>query len=186
MSGEWLTPVAHALNGLAAAATPYLVGAWLVASLVGASYSYTLLRKARRDQAYQWRRGTILEYSAESTVGRVWIRTKTFVEFCVIGACATLLLVPATEPLLLLVRAVARLLYLGLFLSVIAQLAYNAWRDDRRDTHLRRLLNAQDRERQAALDAVHTLRRTLADERQPAGATPPAERLREAEERTAP
>jgi hypothetical protein len=164
-------PAANALNAAMTAATPYLVAAWLLGAAAGTAYSYRLLRKARRDQAYQ--RGASAHniaalYAAASTAGRVWIRTKTFVEFLVIGACAALLLAPpGTDPLLLLVRALARGLYLCLFLSVIAQLAYNARRDDRRDTHLRRLLDAQHRERQAALEAAHTLRRVLADERQP-------------------
>jgi hypothetical protein len=171
-----LLAAANALNAAVAAATPYLVAAWLLAAASGTAYAYRLLRKARRDRAYQVGRNAAAAYSAESTVGRVWIRTKTFVEFFVIGLCAAMLLLPVTDPLLLLLRAIALLVYLCLFISVIAQLAYNAWRDDWRDTHLRRLLDTQDRERQAAIDAAHTLRRVLADQRQPEG---------EAEERTA-
>jgi Na+/glutamate symporter len=176
-----LLAAANALNAAMMAATPYLVAAWLLGAATGTAYSYRLLLKARCDQAYQQRddaRNSAARYVAESTAGRVWIRTKTFIEFLAIGACAALLLAPpGTDPRLLLLRAVARWLYLCLFLSVIAQLAYNAWRDDRRDTHLRRLLDEQHRERQAALDAAHMLRRVLADERQPEG---------EAGERTAP
>jgi drug/metabolite transporter (DMT)-like permease len=169
VSGEWILAATNAINGAVAAATPYLVGTWDVAAGAGTVYSYRLLRKARRDRAYQVGRSAAAAYSAESTVGRVWIRTKTFVEFLVIGLCATMLLLPVTDPLLLLLRAIALLVYLCLFISVIAQLAYNAWRDDRRDTHLRHLLDAQYRERQTALDAAHTLRRVLADQRQPEG-----------------
>jgi hypothetical protein len=176
-----LLAAANALNAAMTAATPYLVAAWLLGAATGTMYSYRLLRKARRDQAYQRQasiRNIAALYAAASAAGRLWIRTKTFVEFLVIGACAALLLTPpGTDPRLLLVRALARGLYLCLFLNVMAELAYNARRDDRRDTHLRHLLDAQYRERQDALDAAHTLRRVLADERQPEG---------EAEERTAP
>jgi hypothetical protein len=176
-----LLAAANALNAAMTAATPYLVAAWLLGAAAGTAYSSRLLHKARCDQAYQQRAGahnSAAQYVAESTVGRVWIRTKTFIEFLAIGACAALLLgQPGTDPRLLLLRALARWLYLCLFLSAMAQLAYNAWRDDRRDTHLRRLLDEQHRERLAALEAAHTLRRVLADERQPEG---------EDEERTAP
>jgi hypothetical protein len=170
---EFLLATTNALNAAMAATTPYLVAAWLLGAGAGTVYASRLLRKARRDQAYQRQasvRNIAALYAAASAEGRLWIRTKTFIEFLIIGACAALLLTPpGTDPRLLLVRAVARWLYLCLFLSVIAQLAYNAWRDDRRDTHLRHLLEAQHRERQAALDAAHTLRRVLADERQPEG-----------------
>jgi drug/metabolite transporter (DMT)-like permease len=173
MSGEWLTTAAYTINGLAAAATPYLVGAWLVASCIGAGYSYALLRKARRDQAYQRGRGTTLEYSARSSVGRVWIRTKTFIEFLVIGLCSVLLLLPPpADPLLLLLRALARLLYLGLFISVIAQLTYNARRDDQRDGRLREMLEAQH------IAHIHELREKLAAIYQPLEEEPPTEEAR--------
>jgi hypothetical protein len=169
--------LAAALNRVSATVGPYLVGVWIGCVLVGGLYSSLLLRRARRDQERLRGQGEALEYSAESTVGRVWIRTKTFLEFLGIGACAVLLGVPGETGWLLFAKAVARLLYLLLFINIILELAYNAWRDDRRDRHLRRLLDAQDRERQAALDAAHMLRRVLADARQPEG---------EAAERTAP
>jgi hypothetical protein len=179
VNGELLAAT-NAINAAMAAATPYLVAAWLLGAAAGTVYASRLLRKARRDQAYQRQanvRNSTALYAAASAEGRLWIRTKTFVEFLIIGACAALLLTPpGTDPRLLLLRALARGLYLCLFLNVMAELAYNARRDDRRDTHLRRLLDAQYRERQAALEAAHTLRRVLADERQPEG---------EAEERTA-
>jgi hypothetical protein len=70
----------------------------------------------------------------------VWIRTKTFLEFLGIGVCAVLLEVPGGTGWLLLVKAVARLAYLLLFINVILELAYNAWRDSTRDARLRAML----------------------------------------------
>jgi hypothetical protein len=93
----------------------------------------------------------------------VWIRTKTFLEFLGIGVCAVLLEVPGGTGWLLLVKAVARLAYLLLFINVILELAYNAWRDSTRDARLRAMLEAHHGE----LDAIHDIRQKLADAVQP-------------------
>jgi hypothetical protein len=156
--------IAAALNGISSAAGPYLVGVWIGCVLVGGLYSYLLLRRARRDQERLREQGPLLEYSAESTAGRVWIRTKTFLEFLGIGVCAVLLEVPGGTGWLLLVKAVARLAYLLLFINVILELAYNAWRDSTRDARLRAMLEAHH----AELDTIHDIRQKLADAVQPA------------------
>jgi hypothetical protein len=155
--------IAAALNGASAAAGPYLVGVWIGCVLVGGVYSYILLRRARCDQERLRGQGAVLEYSAESTAGRVWIRTKTFLEFLGIGVCAVLLEVSGGTGWLLLVKAVARLAYLLLFINVILELAYNAWRDSTRDARLRAMLEAHH----AELDAIHDIRQKLADAVQP-------------------
>jgi hypothetical protein len=145
--------LAVALNRISAAAGPYLVGVWIGCVMVGGLYSYLLLRRARIDQERLRGQGVALEYSAESTAGRVWIRTKTFLEFLGIGVCAVLLEVPGGIGWFLLVKAVARLAYLLLFINVILELAYNAWRDSTRDGRLRVML--------------HDIRQKLADAVQP-------------------
>jgi hypothetical protein len=158
--------LAATLNGVSSAAGPYLVGVWIGCVLVGGLYSYVLLRRARCDQGAPAGAGATLEYSAESTAGRVWIRTKTFLEFLGIGVCAVLLEVPGGTGWLLLVKAVARLAYLLLFINVILELAYNAWRDSTRDARLRAMLEAHHVE----LDTIHDIRQKLADAVQPRGA----------------
>jgi hypothetical protein len=155
--------LAAALNRLSAAAGPYLVGVWIGCVMVGGLYSYLLLHRARIDQARLRGQGAALEYSAESTVGRVWIRTKTFLEFLGIGACAVLLEVPGGTEWFLLVKAVARLVYLSLFINIILELAYNAWRDSTRDAHLRAMLEHHRWE----LETIHDIRQKLADAVQP-------------------
>jgi hypothetical protein len=155
--------LAATLNGASAAAGPYLVGVWIGCVLVGGLYSYVLLRRARCDRDRLRGQGAVLEYSAESTAGRVWIRTKTFLEFLGIGVCAVLLEVPGGTGWLLLVKAVARLAYLLLFINVILELAYNAWRDSTRDARLRAMLEAHRQE----LDTIHDIRQKLADAVQP-------------------
>jgi hypothetical protein len=155
--------LAVALNRISAAAGPYLVGVWIGCVLVGGAYSYVLLRRARCDQDRLRGHGATLEYSAESTEGRVWIRTKTFLEFLGIGVCAVLLEVPGGIRWFLLVKAVARLAYLLLFINVILELAYNAWRDSTRDARLRAMLEAHH----AELESIHDIRQKLADAVQP-------------------
>jgi hypothetical protein len=155
--------LAATLNGASAAVGPYLVGVWIGCALVGIGYSYVLLRRARYDQERLRSQGPLLEYSAESTSGRVWIRTKTFLEFLGIGVCAVLLEVPGGTGWLLLVKAVARLLYLLLFINIILELAYNAWRDSTRDARLRAMLEAH----RAELETLHDIRQKLADAVQP-------------------
>jgi hypothetical protein len=155
--------LAVALNRISAAAGPYLVGVWIGCVMVGGLYSYLLLRRARIDQERLRGQGVALEYSAESTAGRVWIRTKTFLEFLGIGVCAVLLEVPGGIGWFLLVKAVARLAYLLLFINVILELAYNAWRDSTRDARLRAMLEAHH----AELDAIHDIRQKLAAAVQP-------------------
>jgi hypothetical protein len=155
--------LAATLNGAGAAAGPYLVGVWIGCALVGGLYSYLLLRRARRDQARLKGQGPTLEYSAESTAGRVWIRTKTFLEFLGIGVCAVLLEVPGGTGWLLLIKAVARLMYLALFINIILELAYNAWRDSTRDARLRAMLELHHQE----LETIHDIRQKLADAVQP-------------------
>jgi hypothetical protein len=155
--------LAAALNGISAAAGPYLVGVWIGCVLVGGVYSYVLLRRARCDQDRLRGQGATLEYSAESTTGRVWIRTKTFLEFLGIGVCAVLLEVPGGTGWMLLVKAVARLMYLLLFINVILELAYNAWRDSTRDARLRAMLELH----RAELESIHDIRQKLADAAQP-------------------
>jgi hypothetical protein len=155
--------LAATLNGVSSAVGPYLVGVWIGCVLVGGLYSYVLLRRARCDQERLREQGPLLEYSADSTAGRVWIRTKTFLEFLGIGVCAVLLEVPGGTGWLLLVKAVARLAYLLLFINVILELAYNAWRDSTRDARLRAMLEAHHTE----LDTIHDIRQKLADAVQP-------------------
>lgn len=155
--------LAAALNGASAAAGPYLVGVWIGCALVGGVYSYVLLRRARYDQERLRSQGPLLEYSADSTKGRVWIRTKTFVEFLGIGGCAVLLEVPGGTGWLVLVKAIARLMYLLLFINIILELAYNAWRDSTRDARLRAMLEAHRTE----LESIHDIRQKLADAVQP-------------------
>jgi hypothetical protein len=161
--GVSVEELAVALNRISAAAGPYLVGVWIGCALVGGAYSYVLLRRARCDQERLRGQGATLEYSADSTEGRVWIRTKTFLEFLGIGVCAVLLEVPGGTGWLLLVKAVARLAYLLLFINVILELAYNAWRDSTRDARLRAMLEAHHGE----LAAIHDIRQKLADAVQP-------------------
>jgi hypothetical protein len=88
VSGEWILAATNALNAAMAAATPYLVGRGCSAPGAGTVYSYRLLRKARRDQAYQ-RVGAPQHRGVQRRKHRwpVWIRTKTFIEFLVIGVC---------------------------------------------------------------------------------------------------
>jgi hypothetical protein len=93
----------------------------------------------------------------------VWIRTKTFIEFLGIGVCALLLEVSGGAGWLLLIKAVARLAYLLLFINVILELAYNAWRDSTRDARLRAMLEAYH----AELETIHDIRQKLADAVQP-------------------
>jgi hypothetical protein len=155
--------VAAALNGASSTAGPYLVGLWIGCVLVGGLYSYVLLRRARCDQDRLRGQGAILEYSAESTAGRVWIRTKTFLEFLGIGVCAVFLEVPGGAGWLLLVKAIARLAYLLLFINVILELAYNAWRDSTRDARLRAMLEAHRWE----METIHDMRQKLAHAVQP-------------------
>jgi hypothetical protein len=155
--------LAVALNRISAASGPYLVGVWIGCALVGGLYSYLLLRRARRDLVRLREQGPLLEYSAESTAGRVWIRTKTFLEFLGIGVCAVLLEVPGGTGWLLLVKAIARLMYLALFINIILELAYNAWRDSTRDARLRTMLELHRQE----LETLHDIRQKLADAVQP-------------------
>jgi hypothetical protein len=155
--------LAAALNRISAAAGPYLVGVWIGCVMVGGLYSYLLLRRARIDQERLRGQGVALEYSAESTAGRVWIRTKTFLEFLGIGVCAVLLEVPGGTGWLLLVKAVARLMYLALFINIILELAYNAWRDSTRDARLRAMLELHHQE----LETLHDIRQKLAAAVQP-------------------
>jgi hypothetical protein len=155
--------LAVALNRISATAGPYLVGVWIGCVMVGGLYSYLLLRRARIDQERLRGQGVVLEYSAESTAGRVWIRTKTFLEFLGIGVCAVLLEVPGGTGWLLLVKAVARLAYLLLFINVILELAYNAWRDSTRDARLRAMLEVH----RVELESIHDIRQKLADAVQP-------------------
>jgi hypothetical protein len=156
--------LAVALNRISAAAGPYLVGVWIGCVMVGGLYSYLLLRRARIDQERLRGQGVALEYSAESTTGRVLIRTKTFLEFLGVGVCAVLLEVPGGTEWFLLVKAIARLAYLSLFINIILELAYNAWRDSTRDAHLRVMLEHHRRE----LETIHDIRQKLAGAVQPA------------------
>jgi hypothetical protein len=161
--GVSVEELAAALNKISAAAGPYLVGVWIGCVMVGGLYSYLLLCRARSDQERLRGRGATLEYSAESTAGRVWIRTKTFLEFLGIGVCAVLLEVPGGTGWLLLIKAVARLMYLALFINIILELAYNAWRDSTRDARLRAMLELHHQE----LETIHDIRQKLADAVQP-------------------
>jgi hypothetical protein len=156
--------VAATLNGVGTTAGPYLVALWIACALVGLGYSYVLWCRARGDKERLRGRGDALEYSAESTAGRVWIRTKTFIEFLGIGVCALVLLYGSGGAgWLLLIKAVARLAYLLLFINVILELAYNAWRDSTRDARLRAMLEAYH----AELETIHDIRQKLADAVQP-------------------
>jgi hypothetical protein len=156
--------LAVVLNEIGAAAGPYLVALWIACALVGLGYSYVLLRRARCDQERLRGQGATLEYSAESTSGRVWIRTKTFIEFLGIGVCGVVLLeVPGGAGWPLFIKAVARLAYLLLFINVILELTYNAWRDSTRDARLRAMLESHRWE----LESIHDIRQKLADAVQP-------------------
>jgi hypothetical protein len=54
-------------------------------------------------------------------------------------------------------------MYLALFINIILELAYNAWRDSTRDARLRTMLEAHH----AELDTIHDIRQKLADAVQP-------------------